>query len=224
MPRCARSPSTGRTSVFGRPAAKNTASPCLHARALEDPLAHVFRQVLRERSLRRVAGDDVGQAAEAERLADADGLVEEAARPIGRARRGNRAHDAARLDRLGKHRERRSAKQIRHVGGADGIAQIRLVAAVLHHRVVVRRCAGTAAASPPSPRTRRRRRPAPARWPRTRRPASRTTSRRRAGRTRPGDRSARASSSRKHGAIWKYRSKPDTISSCLNCCGACGSA
>jgi aspartyl-tRNA synthetase len=34
----------------------------------------------------------------------------------------------------------------------------------------------------------------------------------------------RAASSRKQGAIWKYRSKPATISSCLNCCGACGSA
>jgi aspartyl-tRNA synthetase len=40
----------------------------------------------------------------------------------------------------------------------------------------------------------------------------------------PGDRSARPSSSRKHGAIWKYLSNPDTIKSCLNCCGACGSA
>ena len=39
-----------------------------------------------------------------------------------------------------------------------------------------------------------------------------------------GDRSARGSSSRKQGAIWKYLSKPDTISSCLNCWGACGSA
>jgi len=39
----------------------------------------------------------------------------------------------------------------------------------------------------------------------------------------PRERSARASSSRKHGAIWKYRSNPATIRSCLNCCGACGS-
>ena len=34
----------------------------------------------------------------------------------------------------------------------------------------------------------------------------------------------RASSSRKQGAIWKYRSKPAVISSCLNCWGAWGRA
>ncbi len=37
-------------------------------------------------------------------------------------------------------------------------------------------------------------------------------------------RSARGSSSRRHRAIWKYRSKPPTISSCLNSCGLCGKA
>ena len=40
----------------------------------------------------------------------------------------------------------------------------------------------------------------------------------------PGERSERPASSRKHGAIWKYLSKPATIRSCLNCWGACGRA
>ena len=42
--------------------------------------------------------------------------------------------------------------------------------------------------------------------------------------TSPGERSARASSSRKQGAIWKYLSMPATISSCLYCWGAWGRA
>ena len=37
-------------------------------------------------------------------------------------------------------------------------------------------------------------------------------------------RSARRSSSRANRAIWKYRSAPPTISSCLNSCGLCGRA
>ena len=37
-------------------------------------------------------------------------------------------------------------------------------------------------------------------------------------------RSARRSSSRRQRAIWKYRSMPPTMQSCLNSCGLCGRA
>ena len=70
-------------------------------------------------------------------LGEADGLVEEAARLLGRAGRGNRTHDRAFFHRLREHGELRAAEDLGHVGRFDRIAQVRLVAPVHHHRIVV---------------------------------------------------------------------------------------
>ena len=87
----------------------------------------------------------------------------------------------------------------------DRVAQVRLVGAVFADRLVIGECAGRSRRSPACrrriPRTSPRMTGSMAM--RTRHPARRSSSRRRAGRTRPAGGRRAASSSRKHGAIWK---------------------
>src|SRR3546814_20246534 len=63
-------------------------------------------------------------------------LVEEAARPGASAGGRDGAHDGPLLHRVGEHREAGAAEDVAGVGDDDGIAQVRLVAAVFQHRLV----------------------------------------------------------------------------------------
>ncbi len=92
---------------------------------------------------------------------------------VARARRRDRAHHAAAsmtsLKALKRHVSPR--ERVGDVGDDDGVAQVRLVGAVLQHRVGDRGCVGKRASPACRRRTPRTRRAAPARPRRTRPPA-----------------------------------------------------
>ncbi len=83
-----------------------------------------------------VLEDDVAEAACAFLAGPVVHLVEEAARPVGGARRRNRPYDSPRLNIFREQAEARAAERFRRITENDRVAQIRLVGAVFQHGII----------------------------------------------------------------------------------------
>ena len=117
---------------------KNRESPSPEARRRAQAGDPAGIEVLGDGSLAAALGeDDVAQPRRTLLARPFVQLVEEAARTLGGAGCGYRAHDAAGGDGFGEDAEAAVAEDLAHIGDDEGIAQIGLVGAVFQHRFVI---------------------------------------------------------------------------------------